>query len=266
MSYQTCWQEKVKKLPEEIFTRFEKVNNQSTPKRALLVGKGIELLLPNLNRFLGKSEWKLFISQAEDGCVPCCRETGISSDNSETPPDNLVYLKGGSDKCLSSFPAEIFDLVFSLWDLPSQSQSNIFYTDNLYRLVKKGGKVSVITYLDGSPELPLDVIKRIIRRKKLPLKIFKSALPDSTGNLRKMLNKTGFGDVRIWKSSIACAYQSAEDLHNDIFSDGEGNLFMADTTDEQRIFVKEEFIKEASAYSFPLEISYDFAGGVGVKP
>lgn len=281
MSYQASWQEKVKKLPEEIFNRLEKTADQPTfplrrdgegkvspgpVKRALLVGKGIELLLPDLNRFLNKSEWKLFISQAENGCAPCYHKSDISPDNSATPHDNLVYLKGESITHLTSFPAEIFDLVISLWDLPSQSPDNISYTDSLYRLLKKMGRFSVITYLDGSPELPLYIIKRIIQQKKLPLKIFKSALPDSSGSFRKMLNKTGFGDIRIWKDSIAYVYQSAEDLYNDIFPDNEEYLFMDNTTCEQRIFIKKEFIREARKYSFPLEISYDFAGGAGVKP
>lgn len=244
----------------------EKIAVQSTPKRALLVGKGIELLTPDLNRFLNKSEWKLFISQAKDGCDFCHHSSDIPPDNSATPHDNLVYLKGESIIHRTSFPTGIFDLVISLWDLPSQSPDNISYAGNLCRLLNKRGQFSVITYLDGSPELPLDILKRIIHQKKLPLKIFKSALPDSTVNFRKMLNKTGFGDIRIWKDNIACTYQSAEDLYNDIFTDGEGNLFMDNTTDEQRVIIKEEFIGKVREYTFPLEISYDFAGGVGVKP
>ena len=71
MSYQASWQEKVRKLPEEIFNRLEKTASQPTfplrrdeegkvlsdpTKRALLIGKGMELLLPDLNRFLNKSE------------------------------------------------------------------------------------------------------------------------------------------------------------------------------------------------------------------
>lgn len=281
MSYQASWQEKVKKLPEEIFNRLEKTASQPTfplrrdgegkvlsdpTKRALLIGKGIELLLPDLNRFLNKSEWKLFISQAENGRDPCYHKSGIPPDNSVTPHNNLVCLKGESITHLTSFPAEIFDLVISLWDWPSQNSGNISYISNLYRLLKKGGRFSVITYLDGSPELPLDIIKRIIHQKKLSLKIFKSALPDSTGNFRKMLNKTGFGDIRVWKDSIACAYQSAEDLYNDIFPDNEEYLFMDNTTNEQRGIIKEDFIRKAREYPFPLEISYDFAGGAGVKP
>jgi len=289
LKYQISWQEKLKKLPEEIFKRLEKTANQSTPKRALLIGAGIILLLPDLNEFLNKSEWKLFISRAEDAlptgrqeCTTCDHNLGAQSRNLTTPHDNLVYLKGEPTAHLTSLPAGIFDLVISLWDLPSQISDNIFYTNNLYRLLKKGGRFSIITYLDGSPKLPLDSLKRIIRQKKLPLKIFKSTLPDSPGSFRKMLNKTGFGDVRIWKDSIVCAYQSAEDLYNDIFpaspiptpsvrdgegrSADEGNLFMDNTTDEQRIIIKEEFIRQVREYSFPLEISYDFAGGVGVKP
>lgn len=288
MSYQASWQEKVRKLPEEIFNRLEKTASQPTfplrrdeegkvlsdpTKRALLIGKGMELLLPDLNRFLNKSEWKLFISQAENGCAPCYHKSDIPPDNSVAPHNNLVYLKGESITHLTSFPAGIFDLVISLWDLPSQSPGNISYTGNLYRLLKKTGRFSVITYLDGSPELPLYIIKRIIHQKKLPLKIFKSVLPDSSGSFRKMLNKSGFGDIRVWKDNITCIYESAEDLYNDIFpaspedeSDDETNLFMANTTNEQRGIIKEEFIRKARKYSFPLEISYDFAGGVGVKP
>jgi hypothetical protein len=297
LNYQASWQKKAKELPEEIFSRLEKTPSQSTfplrrwlptarsgrdgegrvlpdpTKRALLVGKNIELLLPDLNRFLNKSEWKLFISQAEgavpagrQGCAPGHHSSDIPPDNSITPYNNLVYLKDESITDLTSFPAGIFNLVISLWDLPSQKPDNIPYTDNLYRLLKKKGQFSIITYLDGSPELPLAIIKRIINQKKLPLKIFKSALPDSAGNFRKMLNKIGFGDIRIWKDNIACTYQSAKDLHDDIFSDGEENLFLNSTSAKQRLAIKEEFINEANKSQFPLEISYDFVGGVGVKP
>ena len=281
MNYQASWQEKARKLPEEIFSRLEKAANQSTftlrrdgegkvlsdpTKRALLVGKNIELLIPDLNRFLNKSEWKLFISQDEGGCALGHHSSDIPPGNSTTPYDNLVRLKDESITHLTSFPAGIFNLVISLWDLPSQKPDNISYTDNLYRLLKKKGRFSIITYLDGSPELPLAIIKRIINQKKLPLKIFKSALPDSTGNFRKMLDKAGFGDIRIWKDNITCAYQSAKDLHDDIFSDGEENLFLNSTSAKQRLTIKEEFINEANKSQFPLEISYDFVGGVGVKP
>ncbi|MEW6026981.1 MAG: hypothetical protein AB1599_06790 [Planctomycetota bacterium] len=260
MNYQTSWQDKVKQLPEEIFSRLEQKDAQTASRRALLTGKGSEFFLPGLNKFLPPSRWKLFVSN------------GKISANSALG-DNLIYLKGQSITHLTSFPDGIFDLAISLWDLPSQNPDNISYMNNLCRLLKKSGQLSIIAYLDGSPELPLDIIKEIIRRKKLPLKIFKSALPGSTGDFRKMLNKAGFGDVRIWKDNIACIYKSADELYDDIFPDisggesgKEGNIFTDSTTDEQRTIIKEEFIRDARKHSFPLEISYDFAGGVGVKP
>ena len=270
MNYQASWQEKAKKLPEEIFSRLGHANNHSLLKRALLLGRGTESFLSDSKLFIPPA-WKLFLSGSN-----------MPLDHSTTQTENLIHLKGQSIKHLTSFPTDIFDVIISLWDLSIQSNNNISYMKNIHRLLKNKGQCGIITCLDGSPELPLDIIKRIIHQKKLPLKIFKSTLPDSPGSFRKMLNKTGFGDVRIWKDSIVCAYQSAEDLYNDIFpaspiptpsvrdgegrSADEGNLFMDNTTDEQRIIIKEEFIRKVREYSFPLEISYDFAGGVGVKP
>lgn len=270
MNYQASWQEKSKRLPEEIFVRLKEIITlPSIPQRALLTGLGIELFLPGLAEFLSPSKWKIFISQAKDS--PAAREKKCTTcqHNSDTPSvlnDSLVYLKGEPNTHLASLPEGIFDLVISLWDLPSQISDNAAYTKNLYRLLKKGGYFSIITHLDGSPELPLNIIKKVIHRRKLPLKIFKSALPDSTKNFRKTLNQAGFGDVRIWKDSITCPYQSAKDLYDDVFSKDEETLFMDNTTSEQRIILKEEFTRVAKEALFPLAINYDFAGGVGVKP
>jgi len=263
LSYQSSWQEKVKRLPDEIFHRLEKTNNpQASTQRALLIGQGVKLFLPGLNNFISTPEWKLFISQAE----PCHKDTDIKPDHLEALKSNPIYLKGDSISHITSFPSGTFDLIISLWDLPAQTQDNGSYAKNIHRLLKKKGQFCIFTYIDGSPELPLNIIKKIIERNKLPLKIFKSALPDSPKSLRRILSKADFGDVRIWKDDITCTYQSSEDLLNDIFSDNEKSLFMDNTTIEQRLIIREEFVKDIREHSFPLKISYDFSGGVGVKP
>lgn len=92
--------------------------------------------------------------------------------------------------------------------------------------------------------------------------MYKSTLPASASEFRKMLEKAGLSDVRIWKDSIACDYPSAYDVYNDIFILEEG-LFSDAVPPEYITAIKREFIRELKTLSFPLKITYDFVGASG---
>jgi hypothetical protein len=254
MNYQAIWQEKAKKIPGEIFSRLEQPIAENSLKRALLLGLGSEFFVSNAN-FQSPRSWKIFIS-------------GIAGlpNNLSDGRNNLIILQDESIKHLASFPPGIFDLIVSLWDLPTDGKNNPQYIKNIERLLSKKGRAGIITYLDGSPKLPLNIIKKIISNKSLGLKIFKSALPDSASALRKMMYRAGFGDIRVWPDSIQCEYQSPEDIYQDIFIESGSNLFALNAPEVQQRILRVEFVKELEKHSFPLTVTYDFAGGTGLKP
>lgn len=249
MNYQASWQATARTIPEEIFSRLELPRSGANAKRALLMGKGADFFVthPKIN----EAGWKIFTS-------------GVSALPDKHP--NLIPLKGETSRHLKSFPDGIFNLIVSLWDLPLKTEDNISYVKNIRRLLSKQSCFGIITYLDGSPELPLSIIRKIIREKRLGLKIFNSALPDSSGNLRKMMRSAGFGDVRAWQNSIICEYPAPQDLYQDVFSGNESELFANSTPESQQETLKSEFMRELNGHNFPLRVNYGFAGGVGLNP
>jgi len=270
LSYQLSWLDKAKKLPQEILSRLDlRVFKSKTVSgirhssyRALIVGKGAEFFTSAFNGYFdqparldtrsGGSEWKIFISNGSEDST--CLE----------PQNNIIYLKGQSAMHLSSFPEKTFDLIIFLW--ASELSQDIFsLLTNICHLLKVNGQFSIVTYLDGSPVLPLTILKKIIKEHKdWSLKMYKSTLPASASEFRKILEKARLCDVRIWKDSIACDYPSADDVYNDIFIMEEG-LFSDVVPPEYIHTIKREFIRELKTLSFPLKVTYDFVGASGSK-
>ncbi|MFH1231959.1 MAG: hypothetical protein V1709_10740 [Planctomycetota bacterium] len=259
MSYQLSWLDKAKKLPQEILSRLDlKVFKSKTASdirqpsyRALIVGKGAEFFTSTLNSYIDQSGWKIFISN------------GSEDSTHFEPQNNIIYLKGQSAMHLSLFPQKTFDLIVFLW-VPEPPQDIFSLLTNIRYLLKTNGQFSIVTYLDGSPELPLSILKKIIKgHKDWSLKMYKSTLPASASEFRKMLEKAKLGDARIWKDSIACDYPSPDDVYNDIFILEEG-LFADAVPSEYISIIKREFIRELGTLSFPLKVTYDFVGVSGI--
>ncbi|MFH0888738.1 MAG: hypothetical protein V1871_05970 [Planctomycetota bacterium] len=259
MSYRLSWLDKAKKLPQEILSRLDlnvfksKIVSdiRHSSYRALIVGKGAEFFTSTFTGYFDQSEWKIFISNGSE--YSTCLE----------PQNNIIYLKGQSAIHLSSFPQKVFDLIIFLWT--SDSSQDIFsVSTNIRHMLKVNGRFSIVTYLDDSPVLPLAILKKIIKKhKNWSLKMYKSILPASASEFRKIIERVGLSDVRIWKDSIKCDYQSADDVYNDIFILEEG-LFSDVVPPEYIHTIKREFIRELKTLPFPLKVTYDFVGASGV--
>jgi SAM-dependent methyltransferase len=262
LNYQSSWLDKAKRLPQEILSRLDlnvfastvpDALTKQTLYRVLIAGKGTEFFILPFNTCIDQSKCKIFVS------------TPNSSQSLDKPQNNLIYLKGQSAIHLSSLPPETFDLIIYLWSSqPSHNIDFISLLTGIRRLLKKKGQFCIVTYLDGSPELPMTIMKNIVKyHKNWSLKMYKSTLPESAAEFRKMLNKANLDDVRIWKDNIICDYLNAEEVYNDIFVIEEG-LF-SDTVPSQYVsIIKEEFIRELKNCSFPLKITYDFVGASSI--
>ncbi|MDI6733026.1 MAG: hypothetical protein QME51_02975 [Planctomycetota bacterium] len=287
MNYQSCWNEKAKKIPYDILERLHPLtrldqSGHRVGQRALLTGKGTEFFASALyNSFptpsiSDLSQWKIFIINAEE----ITNKTELSDlpvalfPQKEGKTGKIIPLKGTSIDLLSSLPAKTFDLIISLWDMSFYSYNTLPYIQGVYCCLKKSGRFCIVTYLDGSPELPYFLLKKAISNKKIPLKITKSSLPLSPSGFRKILNKAGLGDVRIWKDKVVCIYNNTTELCNDIFAQplqdkggggGMENLFLDRLSHKYTDTLKEGFVREANKLKFPLQINYDFLGAVGVR-
>ncbi len=227
-------------MPDEIFSRIDpSLQATISQGRAFLAGPGAELLLPRT------ATNKVFLV------------------NPLTPPPNnpaVTVLTGDILTKLSAFPPGAFSLVIKLWALPG-SPLEAFKT--AYQSLKAGGVFSVITLRDDAPEIPLAILRKILRNHRdWSLRMFKSELPESNDHLRSMLTKSGFGDIRVWKDKITCCYQTAGDIYDDIASQ-DNSLFRDEIPADIQDIIRREFIEEASKH--PLKINYDFLGAVGVR-
>lgn len=246
MPYQTAWLEKIKSLPDDILARLP----NPIEGRCFLLGPGADLFKPVL----------------EPVCKPFV----------------------GTEVQLSAFPKGTFDLIISLWSL---SPSEPLRTLNLIRAaLKEDGQFAVLTYIENTPEEPLKILKKIIANAKelknpsvnlrinsrtKELKMYKSALPESAGHLRKMLGKCWFKDVRVFKDKIICHYQSPEDLYKDmesaLFSPTEPqrspDLSVGAVPGGLKAQIRAGFVKEAGKLLSDTKgvIEHHFVGATGLK-
>ena len=276
LNYQSSWLDKAKKLPQEILSRLNlnaftstlpNALTGQTLYRVLIAGEGAEFLIPPFNSCLDQAKCKIFVSTSNhsQSLDPYGASNIDACPVRDKSQKNLIYLKGQPTTHLSSFPPATFDLIISLWSSqPSHNIDFISLLTGIHRLLKTNGQFSIVTYLDGSPELPLRILKKIIKEHKdWSLKMYKSALPASASEFRKILEKARLGDVRIWKDSINCDYPNADDVYNDIFI-LEQSLFSDAIPSEYISTIKREFIRELKNCSFPLKITYDFVGASSI--
>ncbi|MFA5793984.1 MAG: hypothetical protein WC980_02790 [Candidatus Brocadiia bacterium] len=236
-NYQSAWQEKANLLPDEIFSRINPAVLTSALKlRAFISGPGAELFLPRL------ANTKVFLV------------------NPLAPPPEghtATVLKGEPLTKLGVFPPETFHLVVSLWDIQTKP-AEAFKT--IYKSLKKTGFAGIVTLQDNAPKVPLNIFKSILRRHRdWSLRMFESELPPSKDHLRAMLDKSGFGDVRVWKDAITCDYKTAQDVYDELTQKTSG-LFRDEILPAVRNTIRQEFLKEMSSQS--LQVKYDFLGAV----
>ena len=314
MNYFDCWQAKAKILPQEIISKLfpdilhPKPEDKSDPIRIMISGEGSEFVLNALLEKFDPAKIRLFISGFPNG-FPLNAPVDSNQIN-RANQSNIIFLKGPSEMHFTTFPAGMFDLVISLWDKfdiarDEASQQNKWdknaklqrkpldypsFLKDICRLLKNNGQFGIVTYLDGSPAVPLGIIKKIIKNHRdWPLKLFESSLPSSASAFRKMLYKAGLGDIRAWEDNISCPYQSPDELQNDIFA-VEGGLFFnavpdnhssavllqQNTADYTRqypdksglpeyiLVIKREFMQETKGLAYPLEINYALAAATGL--
>ncbi|MFH1227249.1 MAG: hypothetical protein V1701_05020 [Planctomycetota bacterium] len=239
-NYQSAWQEKATHLPDEIFSRIDSVVFASAVKRrAFISGPGAELFLPKL------ADTKIFL---------------VNPLEPSTDSHPAIILKGDPISKLSVFPPETFHLVISLWDIQN-NPAETFKT--IYKSLKKPGWAGIVTLQDNAPKIPLTIFKKILRRHRdWSLRMFESELPPSKDHLRAMLDKSGFGDVRVWKDTITCKYQTAQDVYDEITQKGSG-LFRDEIIPAVQNTIRKEFLSEMAGQS--LQVKYDFLGAVCCK-
>lgn len=298
MFTQSAWLDKLNQLPDEIFDRLSlnEIKNQGEkPVRCFLAGLGWEIFLKKLCPQVPWPKTKVFIatpSQPSASDIPKTENVDffilappflrrIASPIVINDTRKRAGLEGNFETKLSVFPPATFDLIVFLWNLPLDKPQNTLKL--AYRSLKKNGQMAVVTPWESSPELPLTVLKKVLKwfgsahqtesaevqNRPLKLKMYKSDLPRHRRGLRKMLEKTHFKDVRVWSDSVRLSYPSAGSVFDDLLRMSEDGLFQKEITEATKLFIRGEFIKLFESQHQPSPegfiINYDFGGAIGFK-
>lgn len=184
-----------------------------------------------------------------------------------------------TDVPLDTFPKETLELVILLWSLSAEMPQETL--KQVYRVLKTYGQCVLVTTFDGSPKVPWSILKNVLvlqrRQQERPLQIYKSGLPQNTRQLRKIMDKTGFKDIRVWEDGVSHQYQDGGLLFDDLIRLSTNDIFHDSVTPELKTAFRQKFCelfkkmvdvpvkKVTNKSTSGIEVIYSFAGTIGVK-
>jgi len=223
--------------------------------RCFISGVGADLFAGDLTEKAKAESLKLFIN--------------LPFDVSYSLPEHMTLLKGDFHEQLRAFPPDTFDLVVSFWNISlTHPESTV---KAVWKSLKKGGQFVLITSLEGSPKAIMEIFAKIFKeRHQANLKLYKSALPESPADLRKLFEKGGFPVPRVWPEKISRYYKTSDEVFADMTNQSELGLFDDKVDDATRAFVKRRFVELIEKYRQASElkeivIPFELAGAIGVK-
>lgn len=180
-------------------------HSSSAPLRCFISGFGCDIFAEELITQLSSEHLKMFFNPPP---------------NYELRITNKVVLDGIFEKKLLSFPPNTFDLIISLWTIsPLKPEMTIKI---IRRGLKKGGQFGLITSLDGSPRIPLQILNKVIKeRPDLGLKLYRTNLPADLSAARKLIEKNGFFNPRVWSESLVHSYPDTNTLFAELVGQGQ---------------------------------------------
>lgn len=221
-------------------------HSQTGPLRCFISGFGCDIFSEELISHVPLKHLKIFFNP------PLNYELRVT--------DNVV-LDGIFEEKLLLFPPDTFDLIISLWTILLLKPAMTIKT--IRRGLKKGGQFGLITSLDGSPRIPLLTLKRVIKeRPDLGLKLYRTNLPANLAALRKLIEKNGFFNPRVWSESVVQSYPDTNTLFDELVGQGQ---YQKLRTDDQS-FLRQRFgelIPKKADNSISAE--FNLAGVVGTK-
>jgi SAM-dependent methyltransferase len=223
--------------------------------RFFISGAGGDLFAGELVKKAQPEKTKIFIN--------------LPFDVSYSLPEYMTLLKGEFHEKLLAFPPDTFDLVVTFWNISLAHPELTIKT--VRRSLKKGGQFALITSLEGSPKIIMQIFARIFKeRSSANLKMYRSALPENVAGLRKLFEKSGFAIPRVWPEKMTRFYKTADEVFNEMVNQSELGFFDDKVDEETKAFVKRRFGELIEKYRQPTEpkeivIPFELAGVIAVK-
>ncbi|MBI4833283.1 MAG: hypothetical protein HY811_00460 [Planctomycetes bacterium] len=223
--------------------------------RCFISGAGGDLFAGELVKKAQPEKAKIFIN--------------LPFDISYSLPEYMTLLKGDFHEKLIAFPPDTFDLVVSFWNISLDHPELTIKT--VRRSLKKGGQFVLITSLEGSPKIIMQLFARIFKEKpSANLKMYRSALPENASALRKLFEKSGFFNPRVWPEKMTRFYKTSEEVFNEMVNQSELGLFDDKVDEATKTFVKNRFFELIEQYRLHTDpkaivVPFDLAGAIGVK-
>lgn len=248
------WLEKIKILPDEVLERLEwPTSCVERARQYFLSGYGWEFFLEKMLNRLNPTSDKVFI-------LP---EPALSITN---VPPGCIILQGDLEQKLKAFQEDTFELVILLWNISVVNPKETLAIAK--RALKKNGQIVLVTNFDGSPEVPLTILRKALRQiTHRYYKLCSSTLPENSKQLRKLLESNGFKDVRVWVDTLQCNYPDGQAMYEDLVKFSPGGLFQESVSQADRILIKEKFIEivQKKFSSKSILVDYTFGGAIGIK-
>lgn len=227
--------------------------------RCLLSGVGSERLADELTNRLAPIAPKIFINPLPNQITPS---------GNEQLNANEILLEGDFKEKLSAFPSNTLDLIVSFWTISINEPKKTI--ENICQKLKKGGQFGLIISLDGSPKIPFQIINRILKEKSVGLKLYRSALPDSISALRKLVEKSGFFNNRVWPMTITQRYPDANAVFDALITQSAQGLFDRKVNISDQAYIRKRFGELVAEYCSPkepkpIEVQFELGAAVGIK-
>lgn len=178
---------------------------------------------------------------------------------------NVDVVGGDIRSILERVEARSHDFVFSCWELGPIDPARL--VDAAKKTLKPGGAVGVLSIKAESPFIPLstlvsatrEVTGKTVRAQTLPF-------PKSAEELRKLLRKADFDEVRAWEdfADIDCPDGRAVYAH---LAEVSGGSLLGNVDAETSFRIRELFARkiEKVCGGKPLWVRHDFIGAVGTN-
>ncbi|MBI3272226.1 MAG: hypothetical protein HYZ53_24760 [Planctomycetes bacterium] len=140
--------------------------------------------------------------------------------------DRLVFVDGAAPQVLAALPAGSLGFAACCWGLagevalapptPAATAAAPATGSALLavaaRALRSGGALGVVDGVEGSPEVPLRALARVLRETPdLAARLARADLPRGVRSLRRMLARAGLAEVRAWEESLALSFAAGEE-------------------------------------------------------